>query len=84
MSATINVQLIDSLAKVILALTSEEQALLSEAVQKTNPAFLQESRPAVDRFFQSLNEVNPHDQGPSLQEISQEVKAARREMHARK
>lgn len=80
MSTTINTRLIDSLAQVILSLSPEEQSLLSQKVQ-TLRAITQPLAPSdLNQFFQDLETLEPDPNQPTLQEISQEVKAARREL----
>lgn len=79
MSTVINTQLIDSIAQVILALTPEQQKLLSQTVQKFQPAF-PSINPVVEQFFQEMENLEPDPDGISLQEITQEVKAVREEL----
>jgi hypothetical protein len=84
MSTAINTQLIDSLAQVILSLSPEEQSLLSQKVQVLKNTVLPISKPDLNQFFQTLGTLEPDPNQPTLQEISQEVKAARQELWLQK
>ena len=88
MSAVINTQLIDSLAQVILSLSPEEQALLSQKIQglniqKAKTTFPKASPEEVNRFFQSTQSLEPDPNQPTLQEISQDVQEVRLELWTR-
>jgi len=72
----INVQLIDSLVQVILSLSTAEQALLEQKIRQhrhPDPAQL-------EGFFQELDALEPDPDQPTLQEISQVVRAVRRDL----
>ena len=77
MSASINTQLVNSLAQVILALKPEEQELLSQTVQSLKTNSVQAPQRDLGHFFQALNELSPDDNQPTLEEISAEVKTVR-------
>ncbi|MEM9808630.1 MAG: hypothetical protein AAF959_25510 [Cyanobacteria bacterium P01_D01_bin.56] len=77
MTTSVNTQLVDSLAQVILALSVEEQALLVERVQQ-----LRSIEPDLSQFFEGLGALAPDPDQPTLNEISQEVKAVRRQLWA--
>ena len=79
MTTSVNTQLVDSLAQVILALSVEEQALLVERVQQLRP-----TEPDLHQFFEGLGALAPDPEQPSLNDISQEVKAVRRQLWAEK
>jgi hypothetical protein len=81
MSTTINTRLIDSLAQVILSLSSEEQDLLSQKVQRIRTTSDAIPRADLNQFFQNLEALEPDPNQPNLQEISQEVKVVRRELY---
>jgi len=80
MSVIVNTQLIESLAQAILSLEPEEQKLLSQAVQRLRSPVTQ----SVDVFFSDLEGLAPDPKQPTLQEISEEVKAVRHELWAQK
>ncbi|MEO1394250.1 MAG: hypothetical protein AAFV90_15190 [Cyanobacteria bacterium J06634_5] len=77
MSISINTQLINSLAQVILSLKPEEQILLSQTVQKLKAAPSGVERPDLDLFFKELDTLVPDAEQPTLEEISAEVKLVR-------
>ena len=79
MATSVNAQLVDSLAQVILALSLEEQALLVEKVQQLRS---KASQPELQRFFEGLDALAPDPDQPTLDEISQEVKEVRRQLWA--
>jgi hypothetical protein len=88
MSAVINTQLIESLAKIILSLKPEEQALLSQriqglGIQEPKASFPKASPEEVDRFFQNTQGLEPDPNQPTLQEIAQDVQEVRRELWTR-
>jgi hypothetical protein len=76
---TINTQLVDSLAQVILALNAEEQALLGQKLGDLMAA-QQPGRASLESFFQSLTALPPDPGQPSVEEITQEVKTVRHEL----
>jgi hypothetical protein len=82
MSTTINTRLIDSLAQVILSLSPEEQNLLSQKVQRLRATTQSIAPSDLNQFFQDLQTLEPDPTQPTLQEISQEVKAARHELYS--
>ena len=79
MATFVNTQLIDSLAQVILALSLEEQALLVDTVQRLRSTAPQ---PDLQQFFDGLDALAPDPDQPTLDEISQEVKAVRHQLWA--
>lgn len=79
MATSVNTQLIDSLAQVILALSIEEQALLVDTVQRLRSTAPQ---PDLQQFFEGLDALAPDPDQPTLDEISQEVKAVRHQLWA--
>ena len=79
MATSVNTQLVDSLAQVILALSLEEQALLVERVQQLRSTVPQ---PDLQQFFDGLDALAPDPDQPTLDEISQEVKVVRRQLWA--
>ena len=86
MTTRTNTQLIESLAQVILSLQPEEQTLLSQTVQKLkNDVPEMSSRMTereLDQFFENKDSSDDDPDRPSLQEISDEVKAVRQELWA--
>jgi CHASE3 domain sensor protein len=74
----VNTQLIDTLAQVILAMSQEEQYLLEQKIQHLRQ--LTTIQPNLDQFFQELSTLEPDPNQLTLEEISQEVKAARHEL----
>lgn len=79
MATSVNTQLVDSLAQVILALSVEEQALLVEKVQQLRSTATQSD---LQQFFDGLDALAPDPDQPTLDEISQEVKVVRRQLWA--
>lgn len=79
MTTSVNAQLVESLAQVILSLSVEEQALLVEKVQQLRSTAAQ---PDLQQFFDGLDALAPDPEQPTLDEISQEVKAVRRQLWA--
>ncbi|MEO1181793.1 MAG: hypothetical protein AAFX51_13290 [Cyanobacteria bacterium J06636_28] len=77
MATSVNTQLVDSLAQVILALSLEEQALLVDTVQRLRSTA---SQPDLRQFFDGLDALAPDPDQPTLAEISQEVKAVRHQL----
>lgn len=82
MATRINSRLIDSLAQVILALQPEEQALLSQTVQRLKADAPKMTESELEQFFENKDSSEDDPDRPSLQEISDEVKAVRQVLWA--
>lgn len=82
MSASINTQLVNSLAQIILALKPAEQELLSQTVQSLKTASVQAPQRDLNHFFQALDELSSEANQPTLEEISAEVKTVRQALWA--
>ena len=82
MSASINTQLVNSLAQIILALKPEEQELLSYTVQSLRADSVQTPQRDLGHFFQVLDELSPDANQPTPEEISAEVKTVRQALWA--
>lgn len=82
MPVSINTQLINSLAQVILALKPEEQILLSQTVQKLKESPSDTKKPDIALFFKELDALEPDSEQPTLEDISAEVKSVRQALWA--
>ena len=72
--ATANLKLVDSLAQIILTLSSEERRLLEKKIQI--------SQMDLNLFFADLAVLPADPEQPSLEEISQTVREVRQELWA--
>ena len=72
--ATTNVKLVDSLAQIILTLSTEERSLLEQKIRV--------SRMDLNTFFAELAALPADLEQPSLEEISQTVREVRQELWA--
>lgn len=85
MSATINGQLVESLAQAILSLSPKERVLVLQRVQTSDISeprvtFSEATQAEIDCVFQSLDSLELDPNQPSLAEIAQEVRQVRREL----
>ena len=69
-----NLKLVDSIAQIILALSSEERHLLDRKIQV--------SESDIDSFFAGLTSLPVDPTQPSLSEISEVVRVVRQELWA--
>jgi hypothetical protein len=72
LQSSTNLKLIDSLAQIILTLSSEERQLLDRK--------LRAAQTDLNAFFDELADLEPDQNQPSLEEISQVVREARQEL----
>jgi hypothetical protein len=72
LQSSTNLKLIDSLAQIILTLSSEERQLLDRK--------LRAAQTDLNAFFDELADLEPDQNQPTLEEISQVVREVRQEL----